>query len=294
MKQIGYKVLLTLGLILIVILSCKKDDGNDAIKVDHVEIEKIDRNSIENFLSTHYLDADFNIQPIENNETPLMNQVSTKTVNITKDYTDDDAGEISIDYKLYYLIIEEGVGENPIYTDSVNFSYRGLLLDKKEFDRNDYGSWAGIFGLVRGMIEFMVYLKPGNWVINPDTSISYENTGKGYVFIPSGLGYGTKATSSVPSNSPLVFKVELNLVKQDTDWDRDGIYSKYEDVNNNGDFTDDDTDKDSYVNYYDPDDDGDGTPTMDENPDPNGDGNPSDALDSDNDGTPDYLDPDTK
>ena len=42
--------------------------------------------------------------------------------------------------------------------------------------------------------------------------------------------------------------------------------------------------------YNDADDDNDGILTKDENPDPNGDGNPDDAKDSDGDGIPDYLD----
>lgn len=53
------------------------------------------------------------------------------------------------------------------------------------------------------------------------------------------------------------------------------------------------TDDDNDPNFLDPDDDNDGIPTKNENPDPNGDGNPEDALDSDNDGFPDYLDSDT-
>ena len=53
------------------------------------------------------------------------------------------------------------------------------------------------------------------------------------------------------------------------------------------------TDDDDDPNFLDADDDNDGIPTKDENADPNGDGNPEDALDSDNDGFPDYLDSDT-
>lgn len=55
----------------------------------------------------------------------------------------------------------------------------------------------------------------------------------------------------------------------------------------------DNTDEDFPIinNYQDTDDDNDGILTRDENPDPNGDGNPDDAQDSDGDGTPDYLDP---
>ncbi|NQX84592.1 MAG: hypothetical protein HRT67_01490 [Flavobacteriaceae bacterium] len=76
----------------------------------------------------------------------------------------------------------------------------------------------------------------------------------------------------------------------DNDDDGDGVHTSFEDLNNDDDFTNDDTDADMTPNYLDSDDDEDGTPTLDENADPNGDGNPDDAVDTDNDGTPDYLD----
>ena len=50
-----------------------------------------------------------------------------------------------------------------------------------------------------------------------------------------------------------------------------------------------DTDTDNIYNFLDTDDDNDGIPTQSEYPDPNGDGCDSDALDSDGNGTPDYL-----
>jgi hypothetical protein len=52
-----------------------------------------------------------------------------------------------------------------------------------------------------------------------------------------------------------------------------------------------DTDNDNIPDYMDPDDDGDGIPTKDENPDPNGNELPDDAVDSDGNGIPDYLQP---
>ncbi|WP_343762133.1 gliding motility-associated C-terminal domain-containing protein, partial [Gangjinia marincola] len=60
----------------------------------------------------------------------------------------------------------------------------------------------------------------------------------------------------------------------------------------NGEEVEGDTDGDGTDDVFDTDDDGDGILTEDENPDPDGDGDVSDALDSDEDGTPDYLDPD--
>ncbi len=79
---------------------------------------------------------------------------------------------------------------------------------------------------------------------------------------------------------------------RDLDDDGDGIHTRFEDLNGDGDFANDDTDGDGIPNYLDNDDDGDGLLTADENPDPNGDGNPADAQDGDSDGIPDYLDDD--
>ncbi len=75
----------------------------------------------------------------------------------------------------------------------------------------------------------------------------------------------------------------------DIDDDGDSILTRDEDVNGNGDPTDDDNDGDGAPNYLDPDDDNDSIPTIDE--DPNGNGNPMDD-DTDGDGHPNYLDDD--
>ena len=71
------------------------------------------------------------------------------------------------------------------------------------------------------------------------------------------------------------------------DEDQDSVYNIDEDLNHNGDYTDDDTDGDGIPNYLDNDDDNDGILTIDE--DANGNGNPVDD-DTDGDGIPDYLD----
>lgn len=72
----------------------------------------------------------------------------------------------------------------------------------------------------------------------------------------------------------------------DTDDDGDGILTIFE-----GPGVLLDTDNDNVLNYLDNDDDGDGIETANENPDPNGDGNPNDAVDTDMNGTPDFLQP---
>ena len=74
--------------------------------------------------------------------------------------------------------------------------------------------------------------------------------------------------------------------------DQDGVLAILEDINGNGDLTDDDTDGDGLPNYIDTDDDGDNVLTKDEAPDQNGDTILDDALDTDADGIPNYLDAD--
>jgi len=80
-----------------------------------------------------------------------------------------------------------------------------------------------------------------------------------------------------------------------TEDDNDGIAADLEDLNGNGDLTDDDTDGDGLPNYIDEDDDGDNVLTRLELDDENldGDDNPlTNPLDTDDDGIPDYLDTD--
>lgn len=71
------------------------------------------------------------------------------------------------------------------------------------------------------------------------------------------------------------------------DPDQDGIPNLAEDLNNNGEISDDDTDGTGWPNYGDNDDDGDGILTINE--DYNGNGNPADD-DMNANGIPDYLD----
>ena len=76
----------------------------------------------------------------------------------------------------------------------------------------------------------------------------------------------------------------------DTDDDNDSVADNQEDVNNDGDVTNDDSDNDGVANVNDTDDDGDGVPTADET---YGSSNDVSNTDSDNDGTPNYLDTDS-
>ncbi|QQZ28516.1 hypothetical protein HMY34_06940 [Thiothrix subterranea] len=75
----------------------------------------------------------------------------------------------------------------------------------------------------------------------------------------------------------------------DPDDDGDGVFTKNENYNG-GTPADDDTDGDKIPDYLDVDDDNDGIPSKQENNDINTDGSPTDAKDTDGDKIPDYLD----
>jgi hypothetical protein len=92
--------------------------------------------------------------------------------------------------------------------------------------------------------------------------------------------------------TPYVYR-ELGPCLADTD--QDGIFDIYEDLNANGNLADDDTDGDSVANFEDVDDDGDGIATWQTTE--GGSGTIDNAttgtayvLDSDSDGTPNYID----
>jgi hypothetical protein len=94
----------------------------------------------------------------------------------------------------------------------------------------------------------------------------------------------------VPTANEISFDVAGNPIDSDgdgtpdyldTDDDGDSVSTQYEIG---------DTDGDGVLDYLDTDDDDDSILTINENPDPNGDGNPDDAVDTDGDLTPDYLD----
>jgi hypothetical protein len=262
-----FKSLFLLALLVIFVASCKKDEPIEYF--DHAEQAQKDNDSLVKYMETHFLDVDGEIKVITNNETPLKDIVTTQIVHHKWDYEGDE-NDVEIDYKLYYYIKELGLYNQPTKVDSAHFSYKGMLLDHTVFDQNNYGIWMTLTSAVKGVAYGMEHFKSGDWSVLPDQTLSFFNGGKGFLLMPSGLAYADAAQDKIPANS------------------------KFEDVNTNGDFTDDDTDEDKYPNYYDSDDDGDGILTKNENPDPNGDKNPADALDSNANGIPDYLDKLTK
>ncbi len=162
-------------------------------------------------------------------------------------------------------------------------------------------------------------IKPRRDADHGSTLFDIVGAGNGILFIPSGLAYGNFGTQGIPPNEPLLFHIRLGLVER-ADHDRDALLSSVEDLDGDGNSNNDDTDGDGFPNYLDPDDDNDGVLTRNElelktyiiavgetepilafneyeydriGDDTNVTIYTAVVLDSNNDGTPDYLDPET-
>jgi len=293
MNKFTIYLLLTFTLL----LSCNKDDDNTIEIRDYSEQVVIDEQTIEEYLKSHYYNyEDFNssnsfevdtkvridtITDATANKTPLFDQVKIKTINVS------DSDGIETPHKLYYIIAREGIISNPSIVDSVYITYKGMLTDNSIFDERKYPAWLDLANSLQGFREGVSELKSGEFRQNSNGTIQYSSYGVGLFFLPSGIGYFENTTSNIPEYSPLIFSVSL-MTSNPTDHDSDGVLSINEDIDGDGSPFYDDTDNDNIWNMYDADDDGDGTLTINEL-DKN---NDQIIDDSNNDGIPDYLDPD--
>lgn len=270
-------------LILLVVMSCD-DDSYEPF--DYVGQEKIDDAALIEYMQTHYYDeTEEIIKEIElgSSQESFYDQAEIDVV-----IANDD-----IEYNLYYIVREQGVGYQPSILDNIISTYKGQLLDGYVFDENDAitvgNPWFSLQEVITGWTYGFTHFKCGNNISQPNAPLEFENYGSGFLFIPSGLGYNNISQGSIPANSPLVFTIDLQYAVP-VDNDGDTVFSYIEDLDQDGDFLNDDTDGDGLPNFSDPDDDGDGILTKDE--DANMDGDPTND-DTDNDGTPDYLDADS-
>lgn len=280
-----YKLLLVLAILFIYASSC--DDDTEIEVFDHAGQSIIDNDTLVKYMQEHFVDMDGVIQEIENNEQAIFDSANLHTKEVV--YT---IGGEEVDYTLYYYIVSLGAGEKPARVDRANVAYKGMDLDGSVFDQNAYGSWFDLYSsVIAGWSYGMINFNSGIRSLEPlpDGSYEYSDTGKGILFIPSGLAYANSGSGDIGVNEPLIFYVEMNEVFH-VDHDSDNVLSMDEDLNNNGIYIDDDTDDDGSPNFVDTDDDGDGTPTIEE--DANNDSDPTNDGIDDNDDLPDYLDPD--
>lgn len=111
-------------------------------------------------------------------------------------------GVMTTDSGLQYKIIEEGEGEHPTATSTVEVHYTGKLLDGSVFDSSVERGETIEFPLDRvipGWTEGVQLMKPG---------------GKIELYIKPELAYGPSGSGgAIPPNATLIFEVELISIK---------------------------------------------------------------------------------
>jgi hypothetical protein len=299
------KKCLLLVVLTLVMTSCGTDDDASGVVIrDREEVYAEDIVKLESYLQSHtynYEDyvagstGDFEIvfdslRADNEDRIPLADRPELQRYVINRG---------GIDYNYFVLEVRQGTGEKrPTFADSVLVRYKGFLLDATVFDSARNGVWFDLPVLVEGFSLGVNKLKEAStFNQSSDGTVTYDGSGIGAVFMPSGLGYFATPRASIPAYSPLIFTFNLRKV-QTTDHDGDGILSIYEDIDGDLELRSgniDNTDGDQFFNYLDSDDDGDGIPTRVEISDEDGNiliinGDPSTAPDTDGDGIPDYLD----
>ncbi len=290
----------------LIIYACGDDNffRNPFADVDHEALAISDNDTIVKFLKAHYYDATADaLKPLETGKTAIFNDSKLKTIDVT---------ENDINYKVYVYVINEGSAAPdpnkgfPTVVDSVFVKYSGrtfsgTTFNADVFDANDAGIWFNLNAVIAGWTYGMTQFKGGSLKKEPNGDpfngpITFLNSGKGIIFIPSGLAYPSSRAQNQSSNlvdTNLLFFVDLLDFVKDTDQDNDNVPSIKEDIDGDGDVNNDDTDGDGIPNFLDTDDDGDGVLTRNE--DANGDGDPTnDFSDPTNPTLPDYLNPKIK
>ena len=84
-------------------------------------------------------------------KTSIYDQVSSLEINVK-----NSDGNL-YPHTAYYVIIREGIGNNPTVADSVFVKYKGMLLNKDVFDQCSI--WLQAKNVVRGFQEFVPLLK---------------------------------------------------------------------------------------------------------------------------------------
>lgn len=250
--------------------------------------------------------------PDPDNNTLLIDDIEIKTTTY-----------LDVEYEYYVLKINQGAGSLPNFTDNISINYSGNLMDEVVFDSTVNPAVLDLVNLIQGWRNVLVdfSIADGPPFINSDGTVQYNNYGFGAMFLPSGLAYFANSPAGIPLYSNLIFKFEL-FQSAYNDHDNDGIFSHLEDLNNDQNVYDEDTDEDNIPNFLDSNDDNDALLTRNElefktyivdtnqgEQEPVLESNEHELsrsetsgvitiktvviVDSNNDGTPDYLDENT-
>ena len=120
-----------------------------------------------------------------------------KNIQFLKDLSVEE-GIHSLPCGIYYKILETGEGKVSTTVRSiVSVHYRGTLIDGKEFDNSYKRNCPEAFRLCDVIDGWQIALQ------------QMHAGDKWIIYIPSEMGYGSKASGPIPGYSTLIFEVEL-------------------------------------------------------------------------------------
>ena len=114
-----------------------------------------------------------------------------------RDYLEENGLDaIKHESGLYYIIHNEGTGENPVVFSNITFKFTAWLLDGTQFDQTpgDDPKRLPLYGLIEGWQIGVPLIKEGGTIT---------------LYIPSRLGYGSQDRPNTPPYSALIYEIEL-------------------------------------------------------------------------------------
>ena len=159
----------------------------DGFETDNVIMDKNQRREMMVALQTHIRDK---AKDAGNSNLKAADDFLLKNKKDNSDIKETPTG-------LQYRVLHEGDGESPGETDRVKVHYAGRLINGDEFDSSIKRGEPSSFGLnqvIKGWTEGLQLMKVGS---------------KFEFFIHPKIGYGTRVKPNIPSNSLLIFEVEL-------------------------------------------------------------------------------------
>ena len=127
----------TVGLLTLITLciSCNDDDDDTVpfVERDRTEQQIADKDSILNYLATHYYNSNFfetgtnhKYSDIIITELPIGEDVPDGNTLLIEGIETFEASYLEVDYEYYVLKINQGVGDAPNFTDNVRTRYEWI------------------------------------------------------------------------------------------------------------------------------------------------------------------------
>jgi hypothetical protein len=259
-------------------IACNDDDDVIPLEArDRAEQQIADKDSILNYLSTHYYNSGFLETGVNHKFTEIIitelqfgEELPDGHTLLIEDVETHMAENLEVDYEYYILRLNQGEGPSPRFTDFVRVRYEGSSIGSEEvfdssiapFDQLLQGNGITTSGAIKAWQLVMPEFNSSSNFTTNNGAVDFTDFGLGVMFVPSGLAYfsGTNTGSSYDN---IIFKFEL-LQVEELDHDNDGIPSYVEDLDMSLEVFDDDTDDNSFPDFIDIDDDGDEVLTINE------------------------------